>query len=159
MRRLALTLGCLLLASPVLAQTALTAADRAYLTDTAQGSAYELRLAQTAAQSVKRDDVRAYASRLVQDHAAYSKALGQLAQAKGIVLPPEMKDTDRTRLAAFNPITDETFLNEAIRLNAEDKKISAEQAARTADPDIKAFLRQFEAADSEHERVALSLRR
>ena len=96
MRRSALTLGCRLPASPVLAQNT--------------------------AQSGTCGDVRAYAARLAQDYAAYSPALGQLAQTKGTVLPPETKDTDGTRLAAFNPMTDETLLNEAIRPNAEDKK-------------------------------------
>ena len=96
MRRSALTLGCRLPASPVSAQNT--------------------------TQSVTRDDVRAYAARLAQDYATYSPALGQMAQTKGTVLPPETKDTDGTRLAAFNPMTDEAFLNEAIRPNAEDKK-------------------------------------
>ena len=170
MRLSTFALGTALLAAPwvsAVAQTAATVtapamvspADRAYLADAAQGSAYELRLAQTAAQSAKRDDVRAFAARLVHDHGAYSAALGRLAQAKGVTLPAEMKDADRTRFAAMSPYTDDAFVNEAIRINAEDKKTSAAEAARTQDADIKAFLKQFEAADMEHERMALMLRK
>lgn len=141
----------------------ITRMDHQFLVRDAQGGAYELAIAALAQQRTSREDVRAYASRLIADHAAYNQALQELAHAKGVELPTEMTADDRVRLNSINSQTgstaDRSFIEEATRINAEDKQEAAEEAARTADPDIRAFLRKFEAVDAEHEQLALSLRR
>ena len=141
----------------------ITRMDHQFLVRDAQGGAYELAIAALAQQRTSREDVRAYASRLIADHAAYNQALQKLAHAKGVELPTEMTADDRVRLNSINSQTgstaDRSFIEEAMRINAEDKQEAAEEVARTADPDIRAFLRKFEAVDAEHEQLALSLRR
>ena len=167
MRRI-FAITALLVTAPVLSTVAQTAApitntDRQFLVKDAQGSAYEVAIAALAQQRSSRDDVKAYASRLLTDHAAYDQALQELARAKGITLPTTMTADDQTRLNSINSqagsTADASFIEEATRINAEDKQDSAEEAAKTADPDIKAFLRKFESVDAEHERLALALRR
>ena len=162
-----------LLASPVLAQTAapapamstmaLSEQDREFMVKDAQGGAYEIALAALAQQRSSRDDVKAYATRLIQDHAVYNQALQELARAKGVTLPTAMTSEDQVRLNSINgqagSTADASFIEEAIRINAEDKQAAAKEAASTSDPDVRAFLRKFEAVDAEHERMALALRR
>lgn len=137
---------------------AITEPDRAYLSEAAQGSAYELAIA-SAAQKSDRADVRAYAERLVRDHSTYNEALKTLAKAKGVTLPDGMKASDQAKVAAMaqGNMGNSAFIEEAVRINAEDKKSSAEEADRTKDADIKAFLKKFEAVDADHERMAKAL--
>lgn len=141
----------------------ITRMDRQFLVKDAQGGAYEIAIAALAQQRTSRADVKAYASRLIADHAAYNQGLQELAQAKGIELPTEMTADDRVRLNGINGqagrTADRSFIAEAIRINAEDKQDAAEEAAKTADPDIRAFLHKFAAMDAEHEKMALALRR
>ncbi len=141
----------------------ITRMDLQFLVKDAQGGAYELAIAALAQQRTSREDVRAYASRLIADHAAYNQGLQELARAKGVELPTDMTADDRVRLNSINSqagsTADRSFIEEAMRINAEDEQEAAEEAARTADPDIRAFLGKFEAVDAEHGRLALSLRR
>ena len=175
-RTLTVAVAALLFATPgitsAVAQTATPApsaaaatdeVDRQFLIQDAQGGAYEITIAALAQQRSSRNDVKAYASRIITDHTAYNQALQELARAKGINLPTTMTADDQRRLNGINSqsgsTADASFIAEAIRINAEDKQSAAEEAARTRDPDIKAFLQRFEAMDAEHERMALALRR
>lgn len=141
----------------------ITSMDHQFLVKDAQGGAYEIAIAALAQQRTTRDDVKAYASRVIADHATYNQALQDLARAKGVELPTGMTSEDQVRLNTLKSKTgstaDRSFIEEAIRINAEDKRASAEEAARTADTDIKTFLQKFEGVDAEHERLALALRR
>ena len=159
-------------ALPALAQTAaplagaagaMTELDRQYMVLAATGGAYELSLASLAQQRSSRDDVKAYAAMLVQDHASHNAALQQLARAKGVTLPTAMSKDDQDRLNTINlqggSTLDRSFITEAIRINDEDKKAAQDEAAATADPDIKAFLQKFAAMDAMHEQAAKALQR
>ncbi len=152
-------------AAPALEATAapITSMDHQFLVKDAQGGAYEIAIAALAQQRSSRDDVKSYASRVVTDHATYNQALQELARAKGVELPATMTADDQVRLNSINSqagsTADRSFIEEAVRVNAEDKQAAADEAAKTGDPDIKAFLRKFEAVDAEHERLALALRR
>jgi len=141
----------------------ITTLDHEFLIKDAQGGAYEIAIAALAQQRSSRDDVKAYAARIIADHAVYNQALQELARAKGIELPTTMTANDRVRLNTINSqarsTSDRSFIEEAIRVNAEDKQDAADEVARTADPDIKSFLQKFEAVDAEHERLALALHR
>jgi hypothetical protein len=47
----------------------------------------------------------------------------------------------------------------AAGVSAQDRQNAADEVARTADPDIKAFRQKFEAVDAEHVRMARALDR
>ena len=141
----------------------ITNTDHQFLVKDAQGGAYEIALAALAQQRTSREDIKAYASRIIADHYTYSQALQELARAKGVELPTDMTASDRVRLNGINVYTgstaDRSFIEEAIRINAEDKQDAAKEVATTSDPDIRSFLQKFESLDAEHERMALALRR
>lgn len=158
-------MATMLVLAPALAfaQGAITEQDRAFLAKDAQGGDYEIRLAALAEERSSRQDIKGYAGRLIVDHAAYNQALQQLATAKGITLPTEMTQEDSVRLNSINGqaggTADASFIEEATRINAEDKQAAAQESARTADPEIRAFIARFAAMDAEHERLALALRK
>lgn len=157
-------------AQPAVAQTTAPAADtaqvseqdRQFLMDDAQGSAYELAIANLTLHRTSRKDVKAYAAKVVSDHKTYNKALQELAASKGVTLSTAMNAADQKRYASLDSrlgrTADDTFVKEAIRINADDKKTSAQEASSTTDPDIKAFLSKFAAVDAAHEKMAMALR-
>lgn len=172
MRVAAVALAALFLAQPAAAQTsppasnptaATSAQDRQFLVQDAQGGLYEIAIARLAQQRSSRDDVKAYAARVVSDHTTYNEALQALARSKGIPLPTTMTAEDQAKLSRMESATgafpDAMFIQEATRINDEDKKAAGEEKARTTDPDIRTFLGKFESMDAEHERMALALRK
>ncbi len=172
MRVAAVALAALFLAQPAAAQTsppasnptaATSAQDRQFLVQDAQGGLYEIAIARLAQQRSSRDDVKAYAARVVSDHTTYNEALQALARSKGISLPTTMTAEDQAKLSRMESATgafpDAMFIQEATRINDEDKKAAGEEKARTTDPDIRTFLGKFESMDAEHERMALALRK
>ena len=141
----------------------LTDADRAFLVKDAQGAQYELALAQLAQKRAARADVKAYAAQVAADHETANGALQDLATFKGVTLPTAMSAADQRKLkgmTAYNARAfDAAFIKEAVRINAEDKRDSSAENARTQDPDVKAFLAKFSSMDADHERMALALRK
>ncbi len=159
MRRIALAV-LLILAAPA-AFAAVSAADRSFLTHEAQGGAYELAIAQLATQKGTRDDIKAYAQRIVSDHEQANTALQQLAQSKGVSLPTGMTNDEQTRFAGLQNLQGTTFdrayVKEAVRINAGDKRDFAKEAKTTHDADIRAYVQRFAAMDAEHEQAAKQL--
>ena len=160
MRRAVLA-AVLLAAMP--AYAAVSASDRSFLQHEAQGAAYELALAQLAAQKATRDDVKNYAQQIISDHEQANAALGQLAQSKGVPLPKDLSSDDQTRLAGLQNLQgndfDRSFVKEAVRINQEDKRDFAKEAKTTHDPEVRAYVKQFSAVDQKHAAEARQLQK
>lgn len=149
---------------PARAQDAsgLSRVDRSFLHKEAQGSIYELTIAQLAQQRATRPEVKNYAARIVSDHESYNEALQQLAQSKGVTLPKTMDRADAERLtqlkrqqgAAF----DRAYVQESTRINADDKRSFAREAKATHDEQVRDFVSRFSDMDAEHERMGEALR-
>ena len=161
MRHAILVATSLLVAMPAFA--AVSAADRSFLQHEAQGAAYELALAQLAAQKATRDDIKNYAQQLITDHDQANAALDQLAQNKGVSLPKNLSSDDQTRLAGLQNLQgndfDRSFVKEAVRINREDKRDFAKEAKTTHDPEIRAYVKQFSAMDRKHADEARQLQK
>ena len=160
--RHAVLVAAALLAAPV-ALAAVSSADRSFLQHESQGASYELALAQLAAQKATRDDVKSYAQEVIADHDQANAALTQLAQSKGVSLPTGMSSDDQTRLAGLKNLQgqdfDRSFVREAVRVNAEDKRDFSKEAKATHDPEIRAYVKQFSAMDRKHAAGAKQLQR
>ena len=161
MRHAVLAAAVMLVASPALA--ALSASDRSFLQHEAQGAAYELALAQLAAQKATREDIKAYAQHILADHDQANAALEQLAQSKGVSLPKTLSNDDQTRLAGLRNLQghefDRSFVNEAVRINQEDKRDFAKEAKMTHDPEVRAYVKQSSAMDQKHADEARQLQK
>lgn len=140
---------------------AISEVDKQFLIVDAQGSAYEMSIAALAQQRSSRDDIKAYAARIIQDHAKEGADMQQLAMSKHVTLPTEMTADDRAKLNGMNlqggSTLDRSFILEAIRINEEDRKDAQAELAATSDPDIKAFLQRYAATDAQHESMARAL--
>ena len=150
------------LAGPAWAQNhALSATDEAYLTKEASGAAYELETAKVAASKAVRPDIKSYAAKLVTDHETYNAALSQFGKDQGIILSNELDAADKGRLQALQQASgaafDALYLQEALRVNKQDKGQGDAEKAATKNDAVKAFIGKFDAMDEEHERLAKQL--
>ena len=158
-------LGCAAAASSVSqarAQSAdLSEADRSFLVKEARGASYELQSAKLAAKKAARQDVKAYAEKLVQDHEKYNVALEKLGKKEGLTLPTDIDAADKAHLQDLERLTgkafDDLYIKEALRINADDERDGAKEKAGTKNQAIKDFLAEFDDMDKEHEKLAQKL--
>ena len=140
---------------------AATPPNERFLHSEAQGSTYELAIAQLAQTRAIRPEVRAYAGTLVNDHEAYNDALRDLARSKGVALPSSMTAKSQLQLnrlaAAPGAAFDDAFIREAQRINAADGRGLRREASRTSDPDIRSFVGRFLEVEKKHEAGARAL--
>ena len=139
----------------------LSEADRSYLTKDRRGAAYELESAKLAVSKASRDDVKSYAQKLVHDHSDYNTALEKLGKEEGVVLPTDPDAADKAHLADLEKLNgkafDTLYIQEALRINAEDKKDSEKEKSATSNSAIRAFIAKFADMDAEHETLAKQL--
>ena len=132
--------------------------DRAYLMKDSRGAAYELDSAKLAVKQASRDDVKRYAAKLVNDHEKYNAALEQLGEQEGLTLPTEPDTADKARMDDLERLTgaafDARYIEEALRINADDKQDATKEKDATKSEPIKAFIAKFADMDAEHERLA-----
>lgn len=158
----ALLLGGAALAGPARAQGSdLTEADRSFLVKEARGASYELQSAKLAVGKAERQDVKAYAEKLVQDHEKYNAALEKLGKREGLTLPTDVDATDKAHMQDLERLTgkgfDDLYVKEALRINADDKRDGDKEKAATKVQAIKDFLAEFDDMDQEHEKLARKL--
>ncbi len=147
---------------PALAQGGtLSDSDKAFLAKDSRGATYELKSAALAATKAKRQDVKSYAQKLVHDHQTYNAALQKLGTDEGITLPTEPDAADKAKMAELEALNGEAFdtlyIQEALRINSEDKMDADKEKAATKSATVKAFIAKFADMDAEHERLARTL--
>lgn len=162
MRHRAALAVLLVLAAPA-ALAAVSDADRDFLAHEARGGAYELAIAQLAAQKATRDDIKAYAQRIVSEHGQANATLQQLARSKGLLLPAGgMTNDEQTRFAGLQNLQgtdlDRAYVEEAVRTDAEDKRDLAQEAKTTHDPEIRTYVQDVSTKEAQHEQAVKQLR-
>ncbi len=161
-RSMVLAIGVLGFAGQAFAQSgSLSKSDKEYLIKDRRGAAYELESAKLAVSKASRDDVKSYAQKLVHDHIDYNAELEKLVKAQGVTLPTEPDAADKAHMADLEKLSgkafDTLYIQEALRINAEDKKAAEKEKSETKDPTIKDFIAKFADMDAEHEKLAKQL--
>jgi putative membrane protein len=140
---------------------AAAAFDELFVRYEAQRSLYEAAFAHLGQSRATRPEVRAYAATLVNDHEDYNGALHDLADSKGIAVPPNMVTSDQERLdrLAGTPGSkfDRAFIQEARRLNGAEMRAFRMEASRTVDQDIRRFVTRFLEVEEKHDAAAQAL--
>lgn len=133
--------------APVTSPATLSAADKKFMTMSAQTDMAELQLSNIALQKSSDDKVKTLAQKLIDDHTKSSTAMKQLAQQKGVTLPDQ---TDPKHLALATKLQGESgekFDKDFIASNLADHKkvVKAYEAesSKGTDPDVKGFATQF----------------
>ena len=139
----------------------LSETDKTYLMKESRGAAYELNSAKLAVKEASREDVKSYASKLVDDHEKYNAALEQLGKQEGLTLPTEPDTADRAHMEDLKRLAgtafDALYIKEALRINANDQQDATKEKDETKSEAIKAFIVKFANMDAEHEKLAKQL--
>ena len=136
-------------------------ADKTFLMKQSRGAAYELQSAKLAVTKASREDVKTYAEKLVHDHETFNAALEKLGRDQGLDLPTDLTEASEAHMQDLRNLNgtafDQLYIQEALRINAEDKKDGDREKAGTKDEAIKTFLSKFDSTDQEHEKLAKQL--
>jgi predicted outer membrane protein len=115
----------------------------AYLISAYQDSLLEIQLGQMALQNATREDVKAYAQRMITDHTSLSAQIAQTAQQKGVSLPVNLtasRQADLKDLSRFSGIKfDQAYMDTSVTAHAKELAVAQRQSAQGTDPEMKAL--------------------
>ncbi len=136
-------------------QTNLSALDREFMLQAAQGGMAEVRLGQLASERAVSDEVKQYGQRMVKEHTQVNSQLAQLATQKGVTLPQDVNANQKALRARLGQIPgrrfDRVYMNEAgIKSHAEQAALFQREAQQGQDPDVKAFAARILPAIEDH---------
>ena len=135
--------------------TSLASADQDYLRKNAQGSTYDLALAQLGVLRARSATVREYARMVVNDHTRLNLALLDLGHRENMMdLPVTLSQDDQSKLQRLQDVNeasfDEEFLAEEVRINAEDVSDAEKQIKQTNSAEVRRAADFFRATEARH---------
>ena len=118
-------------------------ADHKFAMEAAMGGMAEVELGRLAAQKGASDEVRQFGQRMVDDHSKANEELMRVASSKGWTPPTALDAKHQAETQRLSALSGEKFDKEYVKMMVKDHKKDVsefeKQAARGADPDIKAF--------------------
>jgi putative membrane protein len=139
----------------------LSAEDRKFVVDVAQGSLAEVELGKVAALRGNSDKVKQFGQRMVADHGKAGDELTQLARQKGITLPKELDNKHqqlRDRLAKLSGAEfDRAYMNEMVKDHRKDVAAFKKHMQTSKDLELKVWAGQTLPTLEEHLRLAENL--
>ena len=143
------------------AKTALSSADRSFVTTAQEGNLAEVEAARLVEQKSTDPAVKDFASRMVTDHTRASEQLKTLASAEGVTLPSALSAAERTQDESWQKLSG-TKLNDAyLRDELQDHKetISAfeNEIEHGQDKAVKKYAEQTLSTLQDHIRIAEDL--
>lgn len=136
--------------------------DAAFMKQAAQNGAAEIEASQMALQKAQRPDVKAFAEKMVADHAKTSDELKQLAASKKVSLPDGPSIKHKTQLKMISAGDDAKFDDRyaksfGVKAHEDTVKLFEEAAANARDADVKAFAQKTLPALNHHLEMARAL--
>ena len=140
---------------------ALSAADKAFMTSAASGSAYELQLSKIAQSKAQDPKVRQYADMIVSDHTTADKQFQLLARHYGVDVSTTPSGQDQAKLDkignASGAAFDKAYLALMKEINQQDIGAEQQEIAATGNTQLKQFVQTMLKGDSKHKRGAETL--
>lgn len=137
----------------------LARADRRFVEKVAQIGLEESSLSQLAVERASREEVRAFARDLLNDHEKANAALSQLASNKGLVLPVAEKENLNRWTKKTGKDFDEDYLEKIISGHKDAVDLMESRATKAEDSDVAAYARNHLASMQEHLRKAQDLKK
>ncbi len=137
-------------------------ADKQFMTELAQGSVYDQDTAQLAVQKAHSKSVQRYALKLMDDHNRLNKQLFIQANKRGVTLPITISDDDKTKLQNYMDMPagsdfDTAYLQEAIRINADDVKKGQSAITASSDREFRSLINDYVGTEQKHLNEASAL--
>ena len=142
-------------------QNNLSAVDKKFMTEAAQGGLAEVQLGQLASQRATSDAVKQFGQRMVQDHTQANTQLKQLASQKGVTLPTTIGSENQKVKQQLSKLSktrfDKAYTNDMVKDHEKDVSLFQSEAQGGQDPDVKAFAAQTLPTLQEHLQMAKSI--
>ena len=137
------------------AASSLSTTDQEYFKKDAQGSVYDLTLAQLGVLRGSTPRVRSYAGMVVTDHARLNVMMLELANRERLYdLPLTLAAEDNTRLQRLMGLSgaafDRAFAAEEVRINAEDVSDAQKELGATKSAAVRRVVQQFHSTEQKH---------
>jgi len=120
-----------------------SAADKKFMTEAAQGGMEEVELGRLAAANGADPDVKSFGQKMVDDHSKANDQLKQLAQTKGVTLPTDMTKSQHNDMDKLSKKTGADFDKAYMKMMVKDhKKDVAEfqkESKSAKDADLKSW--------------------
>jgi putative membrane protein len=123
-------------------QSGTAAASSTFMMKAAQGGRAEVALGQLAQTKATDAQVKTYGQMLVSDHSKANDELSSLASTKSVTLPADVSASQKSTQDRLEKLSgaafDRAYMSQMVRDHQADIK-EFEQAAKSTDPDVKAF--------------------
>jgi putative membrane protein len=133
-------------------------ADQAFVRKAAMGGLAEVEFGKLAQQKASSDEVKQFASRMVQDHSKANDELKQIASSKGIEVPSELDRKHKNDYERLNKLSGAEFDRAYMNLMVDDHKKDVSDFKKEADSgkdaDIKSFASKTLPTLQEHMQLA-----
>jgi putative membrane protein len=124
----------------------MTASDKTFVREAAQGGMAEVQLGQLAEQKATNPDVKKFGERMVTDHSKANKELEQVAERDGIPLPKKLDAKDqmlKDRLEKLSgPAFDRAYMQNMVKDHQHDVTQFEHEARDGQNTDVKEFATQ-----------------
>ena len=151
---------CLAATPAAFSQTAVPAADIAFMKKAAIGGMAEVQLGELAQQKASNARVKEFGARMVQDHSKANDELKQLAGTKGVTLPTALDSKNQKvidRLQAMSGAAfDRAYMSDMVSDHKEDIADFQKESQGGKDVDVKAFATKTLPTLKEHLKMAES---
>jgi putative membrane protein len=146
----------LLSAAPALA--ALSAADKTFATEAANGGLAEVQLGQLAEQKATSPAVKEFAQRMVKDHTQANEDLMQLGKSENLSLPTQLDAKHRTEMDRLSAMSGNAFDTAYVQHMVQDHTQTVaefqKQAQTGSDPALKSFAQKYLPIIQQHLQMA-----
>jgi putative membrane protein len=115
--------------------------DKSFMAKAAQGGMAEVALGQISATKAASNDVKDFASRMVNDHGKANDELKQLAASKGVTLPADLdaesKKTSDDLSKRTGKAFDKAYMSAMVKDHEKDVAEFQKESSSAQDPDLK----------------------
>ena len=163
MKRLAITIGCALIA-PLPFSNAVgkdqSPEDQTFVNEASRGGKMEVKLGELAERNSSSSEVKEFGAHMVKDHTRLNKELGLAATSIGLTVPTDLSEDQKAEYTKLSKLSGKSFDKEYIELMVKDhsEDLAAFQKAESTaqDPKLKAAISSAIPVIQEHLSMAKS---
>ena len=123
--------------------SSLTASDKKFVREAAEGGLAEVELGQLAAEKASSEEVKKFGQRMVDDHSKANDQLKQIASSKGVTVPDKVSAKDKMlkeRLSKLSgPSFDKAYMQDMVKDHKKDVAEFKRESMSAKDNDVKDF--------------------
>jgi putative membrane protein len=163
MKRLAITIGCALIAALPVANAVgkdQSPEDQTFVNEASRGGKMEMKLGELAERNSASSEVKEFGAHMVKDHTRLNKELGSAATSIGLTVPTDLSEDQKAEYTKLSKLSGKSFDKEYIDLMVKDhtEDLAAFQKAESTaqDPKLKMAISSAIPVIQEHLNMAKS---